>query len=63
LKYLFENHRGSGAVAFFSNVTVRQRQLFSRDGYLEGGTSHFRGKKSTKTLFYIFFSLFNLINH
>jgi hypothetical protein len=48
LKTFFENHRGSGAarffyepsrrgsgmVAFFSNVAARQRQLFSRDGHL-----------------------------
>jgi hypothetical protein len=31
-----KNHRGSGAVAFFSSVAVRQRQrqLFNRDGNL-----------------------------
>jgi hypothetical protein len=44
LKHFFENHRGSGAArffykpsrrgSFFSNVVVRQRQLFSRDGHL-----------------------------
>jgi hypothetical protein len=34
LKHFFENHRGSGAVGFFSNVAVPQRQLFSRDGHL-----------------------------
>jgi hypothetical protein len=28
------SRRGSDAVAFFSNVAARQRQLFSRDGHL-----------------------------
>jgi len=30
----FENHRGSGAVSFFSNFFTWQQQLFSRDGYI-----------------------------
>jgi hypothetical protein len=34
LKNFFENYRGSGAVAFFSNVAARQRQFVSRDGHL-----------------------------
>jgi hypothetical protein len=32
LEDFFENHCGSGALAFFSEVAVRQ--LFSRDGHL-----------------------------
>jgi hypothetical protein len=34
LEHIFENHRGGGALAFFSNVAVRERQVFSRDGHL-----------------------------